>query len=821
MTVTAPSVQNATDVYRVQAIGSGGLDSSMSSEATLTAYSVGTLPAPSSFTINTKNSLYIGTSNPPSSLTFAWNKVNDVDNNAVTGYIITNGAGTQIASVGSSTTSHTTSSVPTTTTVYKVYATGSALNGDNASATVNVISVPGQITFISNPSGTTSSNITISWRAPSAVTGASLSYNIYYKIGTNYYYLTNTSSTSYTFDIGKISNGNSFNLSVEAVATANDGGSRVSSKKDGNTLTKAGSFTSASITACWDDSETSIASLAAYVYSRVKINWSAARSSGSSGSTFTYKLYYRVGAGGQWTNVALSSGTVTTATLAIGDSISEGSTISFYVSSTDNYNTTQSSSAVTVIRAIKPELVIGTPTSVSVGVANIPFTWRAKDAAATSWNYNAVVRHGTASDTLATKTLTGSDSASQTIGLNYQLSASATSSILKAFYATVITGKNSKATVTIEVSIWPNGLQNCKTTITKEFNITYLKDIQSLTPPILAYPAAHNTYFNSGSTASIKFSPVGWTDAAGGTTGANIEYVLNYYTGSQSLASPNTSYTFTAPLVDSDASLECSVTAYVKYNDLESPLSKRAVAIMNVAKWTNPSACYLSVVQKNGQNFTGKLVIPVLQYSSATYGNLSSGSYKIYRDGQSGVLVSNNITFSATIQEVSFSFSKPEYASDVNFSLYAEITLTNTDGNSITTKTLNYFIRSSEIDFAARKGCVGINVGSDFITQSDRSALEINAKTGAVTSPVVEIVAESGTVSGKFLDFKIGTTRLGGIKKTASGNNLELDGFVGIAKTVNSLSPNNEGNIQVFVILQSVEQASTLLNGQLGLVPVD
>ena len=808
-TVTSPSTKSS-DTYTVTATGNLVSGSNTSSGAKLTS----TYTDPNGVTkvlVNNKSSIYIGTTNKPT-LTLSWSGASGGTNNSITGYQVYKNGSAYGSQLGSSTTSLTVSdSGYYTVGVIGAYSNSiPAHSSTSVKATVNIISDPTTPT-ISSYSAKVGGDTSYSWNATATSNIYSISYNVSYttnSITTSY---TNVTTNNITFPVSsKITQGSTYTIKITTTLTAIDGGTKSASFTT-NSITYVEPF---SFTNIWlyhyDPYITSTQSKMYYAWKSIQLNWNAAAATATSGTSFKYQTFYRLGNNGQWTQ--LYTPNTNTNYLFDISQIQRGSTIQIFVQASDEYGISVDSDILTISKMALPTLSNLTVSNVDYQKVNFNFTWGLNTSYAVDLMYSCELCY----DGIYEKVIDGGNLGHHTSGgtnadiANIELAngkTAATTSMLYKLYDKVINQKYAKPAGKLRLTLYYNGILECSTISEIDFSYNFITSFS-----LNAFSITNQKeYYNPGDKYTYKTTAANWSDAAGTQLGANIEYKVNG-NNKEIVLSPNTlSYEDTAPQASNDLVITYTLTGTLSWTDGYSVSDTKTLSV-NIARWADTDVVRIANVSLNNKQITGYLILPDRLCSSSKYNNLSKVTYQIFYEDDTIAVNSISLTdFTNKTKEFNFSTEQ------TTFNIYAKVIFTNTSNSTITKNSSLYLIRESGVPLAVRKNYIGINVPNDFTLDSP-IALSVYAANNGDNIPVINVIANSNT-TGYLLDFYSGANRLGGIK-TENGY-LVLDNFPKIIKTVNGLSPDNNGNINTIVILTSESDASKLLNGQIGLLPVD
>lgn len=761
-TVTAPSSPGANYYFAVQAKGSvsGYTEGAVSSAVGPLTSQVSNAGSISNFTINNSNSNIYVTSNDE--ITFNWSAASSSDSNPIKNYRIeyrssNNNSFAQLAMVDANTLSYK-YHVPEDGATYYYRVIPIAQYGEGGASPergVTSISMPQPPTINHNYPSVTKNNVTISWNAPSSITGASYSYNVgYFYNNATQLLIEKYTGTSYSFDISKIAPNGVFQIYVATVAQSSNGSALISSNANTNPITKSPDFEIADNfwKNCYDptNEESNEKGLQSWGYKEVFLEWYPVV---ESGNTFTYDLKYKANIENQWNNI-LSNSSSTSATLSLTQ-FASGTSFEFKVTVRDAYGTTRESIYPNNFIKITPPKL----SNVSIIMENYPtaqlnYHWDFSDGSndrinyACYLSYNGVeklIRSGQHNIAEGNKNVNWS--------FNYSLKPNSGSilstndDLYKALYKEVITNKNSIPMGNIRVRLAAVGYSDCYVEMNYSFNYNFITSIiaGALTFSGQSHGSGATKYYNSGDRIDINFSSAKFEDAAGGIDGATIQYIINGNGGTSGVLQVDQIYSDYAPKANNDLTVSYTVTAEAIYANGNKISHTSPSYSINVARWSELEEAYLSSVESKDGQITGSLVIGNGLFSSKNYRNISSITYTLYDLSQNDRVVAKNQDFpissnlNTSVIAQSFSY---EYDATENLQLYAKIIATNTSGAQIVKTTTAYMLRSGSVPLAIRKNRIGINVNSsDFNLNANddikNSALYVAG--GSEAAPVVEI----------------------------------------------------------------------------------
>ena len=177
-----------------------------------------------------------------------------------------------------------------------------------------------------------------------------------------------------TFPVSsKITQGSTYTIKITTTLTAIDGGTKSASFTT-NSITYVEPF---SFTNIWlyhyDPYITSTQSKMYYAWKSIQLNWNAAAATATSGTSFKYQTFYRLGNNGQWTQ--LYTPNTNTNYLFDVSQIQRGSIIQIFVQASDEYGISVDSDILTISKMALPTLSNLTVSNVDYQKVNFSFTW--------------------------------------------------------------------------------------------------------------------------------------------------------------------------------------------------------------------------------------------------------------------------------------------------------------------------------------------------------------------------------------------------------------------------------------------------------------
>lgn len=797
-TFNAPA-SKGTYYYKIQTIGTtsgyteGG--SVICGPLTVTYDNVSTV---TNFKINQQTSNIYITNNDIINL--SWTPAVNASYNAVTGYIIqrsTSSTGT-FSNIKTVTNSSYSEKARTAGSgyYYKIVTQGQ-YNNSGATSILGAISISNPQSPTINKdsySATVRSNINLSWTAPNTITGATYTYKIAYTYNNKQTVLEeNYNSTSYSFDISKIEENGTFTLNVATIAKSTHGGSLISSYANTSTITKAPSFKIPENfwINCYDPDNTDDngkTGFQPYGYNKVFLEWSPLSENGNS---FTYVLKYRKTNESIWT-IVNDRNSPTSATISLNTK-NGGDVFVFKVDITDAYGSTQTSDYPYTFTKIKIPILKNVEVSnIKNPTGQISYDWDFSDESNGDLICQGFLYYGNNyveifNDKYNTSSIEKSVNKTFNFSLNKtDVNSLITGTLYNNLYQEVITNKNCYPNGKIKIKIYSKNFTDCYKEEVKDFTYDY---VTSVTVGNLSFEKINNrNYYNPEDKIRISFTPARYVDAAGGTTGANISYLLKGNGGEWTSFETDSSGNFfcidNAPKANEDLPVTYTLTAFATYSGADNYSIKDVTNDadernrVHIARWNSNDATYLSSVQREGNKVSGSLIIDGSLCSSIMYGNIKSITYLLFNTDTEEQIIDEQqfpTSYSNNLIAKNFDFQDN---SEGNLSIYAKVIFTNTSDKKIEKTTTAYLLRSVGVPLAIRKGRIGINVDSssfinDLNNDLQNSALYIAASSDS--APILQLSSSSNSINPTFVNFLKGTENYGSIFFNESDNLLHCD----------------------------------------------
>ena len=649
---------------------------------------------------------------------------------------------------------------------YKVVTRGKVegtYSEDSNLVKVALITDPVTPTIDSLPT-TINEDFLLKWASTATSKDYSVAYKLEYTIGedTTKHLLGDALTTNtYNFPISNISAGQKFKFIVTTTLTATGGGTSTAQYTSQEVLRADGiSFSNPWIKVT---NELDKQNFPLYAYNKITLAWNKATS--NTPTTFTYTIMYSLDGGSSWSSINVGSNTSYTIDLLNTDIvIKEGTKIIFEIIARDGFGQEVKSIQKSITRMSKPTIDKLEVTAITKDGFSYKYNYSFKASGEKlkityylgyGGNYDDTVIESI--NDLTTLNGTINSSINNLVSVLSSGSSSTASTMRKNLYKKVITNKYAQPEGCLKVRVASAEISACYTEAEVTFKYYFATTASFASNALTIKQPSGRSYYNEGEQIQLKFSKLGWTDAAGGTSGADIEYTISGNNKNFPNVTPSTSYNINdiAPKTDSDINLLYTLSAKIKYSDLTLLVNEVSSSI-TIARWTDIDSIYLSQVNKEGQDVEGIIVLPS-GLCSSTLGNLNKKGcyYDLYYESGDPIDIEVPIS-EAEINNKKISFNFTD-SSDANISIYAKVYfVNNTEGvRTIVETSPVYLIRTSDVPVAIRKGRVGINVDSaSFMVSSsagNNSALYV---TGAnETATVMELNAINNGY--KFINFLV------------------------------------------------------------------
>lgn len=769
-----PRVETSAEGYALDACDSTMTDSSRAA-VQVTASNTGT---PTKVRVNNSSTLYIGESNIPT-LTLSWTAAASGTNNPVKDYTIYKD-GVVIGST--ETTTYSVSDAGSYTVVANPTIDGYGSNTQSSAAKVIKITTKPSISFTSSIPTATGSNLTISWSAATAVDGATISYLVYQDSTL----LATQTATSYTFDISKVTAGNSFTLKVvpRYIGASNSytEGAAIATAS----IIRASGFSLPSPfwTSCYDNVNGYTSGVYNYAHASILLGWAAIEPvEESEGTSFIYSLEQQIDGSAFTTIGTYNSASQKIITLS---SYAEGTLLGYRMKITNNFGISVYSDTISVQKVISPSLSNLNISNISSKTLQSSFEWeRNLAASADDLEYKINVIYDNQSYILDEGTLDASSVSPQVSSQSIDLSDASFSAAMSNLYNKVITQKTVYPVGTLQVILNYKHFQSAQKTISSTFSFNYITSPENFGD--IAYDG-NKDYYNPGDIATVLLSNFSWKDAAGGTSGGEISNYLSSSYSINKFVFNNNSTSVIAPNTSNDLVITLTLKTQITYADVVKEYTTIKTLPFRIARWTEESVLIDGLVlSADGEKLEGYIQLPENLCSSSTYNNLQSISPTLFSpsSGYDAIFYTNSGT-AAT------SFTKSDLSTDLRIkfeitntekeysdvSIGFSITFINTSNSELIIKTNSYRYFVAEIDMAVRKGRVGINVANDFSSSAGDSTLQINAGAQTGTNSIVEILSDNVSTTGNlttFLSLSDGTLES---KIFSDGEHIQIEHFI-------------------------------------------
>lgn len=760
---TAPTTPGTyysrVDAVTLQSDGSTSWWSNSTLYKPFTVKEVTSTGAPSSLRVNGVTALYIGTTNLPSTFKFSWSAASAGTNNPVDYYYLyKNNSLWQNNIKELSVTLSSSSSVAGT---YKVYAQPTVIGygsstGSNTVSINQITTVP-SIAFSQTYSGATSTDISLSWSAASAVNNATAYYYIYL----NNTFLTSTTATSYNFDITQVTAGSNFTISVQPRYVTTNGSYTPGTKITTGTLTRVTTFDlpTSFWLACYDSGNGFTSGLYSHAHAAVTLQWAAVKASAATGTSFTYVLEQQIDGGAFSTIGTFSSPQTFTQNIT---SITEGSILGYRMKITNNYGITSYSQTHTVTKIISPKLSNLIVSNVTYQNMGFSFAWEYGNLTATEdtqgLKYTIELEYNNQFFILGQGTIGANTST--IITNSYNINLTTLKNKLTSLYNDVIKNRKVYPKGKINVYLSQGSYSTAKVNGSIDFTFNYITAPSNFGS--ISY-AQSKKYYNPGEIATINLSNFTWTDAAGGTTGGIVtNYLASSYSTNKFNFVDNVT-TVTAPSASEDLSIVLTLKTSIAYAEVTKEYTSTATLSFKVARWIAEPVLIDSLnLSSNSEMLVGYIQLPERLCSSQLYSNLYSITPKVVspisgyivkfynnKNEEDNSFIASDIPANYLVKFTIANATKTY--SDVTAQF--KLTFSNNSGGTIIVDTNPYRYFLADIDMAVRKGRVGINVGANFAAEEKSSTLQINAGPQTGTSPIVEILSTNQSAANNKTQF--------------------------------------------------------------------
>ena len=766
---------------------------------TLTVSNIQKLAPPSNIE-HSLNASYIG-SEECSAFTLRWTGSSNQTNNNVIGYQLVSPSSDNYTTVSSSTRSYTFNPVNGVLEpgYYGVRARGSAgadYYSDFSGITLTRIASPTIPTISANYATTVqSSNFEIQWYAvnSNSLGVKRVTYNLYYRYENGNVWLpytaqSSTESTKYSFSTGSFEPNRPFQIGIQAKYEAQGTGYTVSGVASTNYITYHADFTlpsnfwvSHSDVANGRDNKKD-----SHIYNSITLRWNAVNDTSIATNKFNYYIY-RAKNNGQYeclnSNSPLSSTNgIAGQILSYKDNNLNGeNTLTYYIDvEAIGYAKKVSSAAITV-NVVKP---------IEITLFEVNRTATTKDNIYVRLNWNSYLPDQFDTDEIYADVILwyGNNSSyleqamplaetDRNVPIELDLLLTGTTGAWPSLREAVINQGNPQPQVNLQLILRYGAFSGSAVESSRLVTLNFFTAPDYASSYLtLTYPSDRNpTYFNPGDTAVVRLSNFVWYNAIGGsevnTPGVTITKYLTSSFSSNTFKFNSSNYAFVPiPAMAEDRNdivLTLVTTVYYKGADISKDYISSITCNPIIARWIEEPVSINNVqLSEDGAWIEGNLTVPERYCGSDKYENTVSIE---------PILVSPEVTYTFFFDKddnsvTSFTpsmlkldnFNKQRIIPFRIFSTtgaetkYSDITLNfsvnfkNTSNNILTIDSILYRFFTAEVDFAIRKGKIGVNVSKEFGTTDDKTVLEINSTQSSGDAPLVRIAAadsfESSTI---------------------------------------------------------------------------
>lgn len=770
--------------------------------ARLTVSEIGNVTAPTSVW-SSFGGLYLGESNKPSSFIINWSGAKGGTNNPIKSYQITCPDGDIYTINNPSATQYEINQSPNTG-YYSIAVWGE--KDTTATAITNVtlfnpLSRPATTTITTQPSGEIiESSFTVGWRAATRPADVnSIAYIVYQYRSGSWNWLTETDSTQIDLKSSNFTGENNYigvvtrYYSSNGTYTDSSGMATTNALKYATEIPLPDPFWASH----YDTTTSTLTGKAENVYNNIKLTWYAIKDDNySSNIEFSYQVYRSVNGG---TYTALTGALLTKGniggTLTYTDNDIKNyrnSQIKYYILITNkSTNKTVNSPDTPNINVIKEIAITNfevAPGSNEITSTNMPirFNWTSGLPVLSEGSGISASLYMTYNNTT---TLVESWSNLQEndrnaiIPIDISLVDKQNSGdVFSQLYNRVITEGYPQPQVKLDLRLKYNAFSGSE--ISKEVSPVKLSYFTA--PKIAAsgqltvkLPDDRN-YYNPGETASVTLTGFSWTDAAGNSTSPATE-VKNYLYDKSTkqkyeLSTSNNSTTVQLPVTSAtDMTLNLSLVTDIVYKgeNITKQYELDRSCNIPIARWIAEAVTIRNVRRSERTNLEdwleGQIIVPerycgsdYYQNSSSIIPNLSSPigneiSCVFTTDNTLNVpTVQNSFAPSVLIQDenqkpriINFLFYSPSDLTNNYSNIKLNFTLkfknTSTSNNTLTIDNILYRVLSAEVDFAVRKGKIGVNVSKDFGTSADKSNSVLELNTTKVSEDAIVKITSAGS----------------------------------------------------------------------------
>lgn len=781
--------------------------------ALLTVSEIGNVTAPTSVW-SSFGGQYLGESNKPNSFTIYWSGAKGGTNNPIKSYQITCPNGDVYTINNPSATSYQISQSPSTGN-YSITVWGEKDTTATAITTVtlfNPLSRPVTPTITTQPSGEIiESSFTVKWSAATRPADVnSIAYIVYHYRNSSWNWLTETNNPQIDLESSNFTGTNNRIGVITRYYSSNGTYTDSSGMATTNVLKYATEIPLPDPfwASHYDTTTSTLTGKAENIYNNIKLTWYAIKDDNYSSSTeFSYQVYRSVNSGAYTalTGALLTKGN-TGGTLTYTDNDIKNyrnSQIKYYILITNkSTNKTVKSPDTPNINVIK-EIVITNfevaPGSNEITSTNMPirFNWTSGLPVLSEGSGISASLYMTYNNTT---TLIESWSNLQENDRNAITPIDISlvgkqnfGDVFSQLYNRVITEGYPQPQVKLDLRLKYNAFSGSE--ISKEVSPVKLSyftapKISTNGQLTVKLPDDRN-YYNPGEEAIVTLTGFSWADAAGNSTSPATE-VKNYLYDKSTkqkyeLSTSNNSTTVQLPVTSAvDMTLNLSLVTDIVYKgeNITKQYELDRSCSIPIARWIAEAVAIRNVrkTERTGWDdwLEGSLIIPERYCGSDLYQNTVNIIPSLIDNSITCVFTNDNSQNGLNNNNILTTFQPSQLISDssgkkriINFLIYSQeeketnyanimlnfnviFTNTSTSNNTLTIDNILYRVLSAEVDFAVRKGKIGVNVSKDFGTSTDKSNSVLELNTTKTSEDAIMKITSAGSIENgktKYISF--------------------------------------------------------------------
>lgn len=767
--------------------------------AFLTVSEIGSVSAPTSVSTSYGSDNYIGKDDLASGFNLYWSGAKDGTNNPIQSYTIITPSGREYSTLASAS-SCWIQEVPNIGT-YKVIANGKQGSATKAVSLFNALPVPQAPTITSQPSGTIiKPTFEIGWnRITSYPSVNSIKYIVYKRAASvnDWTPVTETVNTSITLNSSELgSNVNCIIGIASRYYSANGSYTDSINVCESNTLKYSPSISLPE--PFWKSYYDSMNNMtgegeAEIIYNTITLKWRTMIDT-TSGSSFKYEVYRSVDNSNGELIGTISNTSINTIAEYTDNDVQKykGRYLKYYIKVINTItNQTQDSTPTGMIKVIEPiqitrfEAVTNNITSTDLPII---FDWQSGVPNTTSGSGINAYLDITYSNTTAAGFWSMSNipesikNTPQTVTISLRGQSSNTG-VLGALYNSVINQGYPQPEVKLKLRLQYTAFR--QSFVEKELSsvkLSYFTEPISYGTLNVSYPSGRS-YYNPGEKATVGLSGFNWRDAAGGSTnsGTTVKKYLLYKATKQEYEFSGSTATVELPNQSAtDTTLSLVLVADINYigANITKRYESQVTCGISIARWIEEVVSISNVrkTERTGWDgwLEGSLIIPERYCGSDLYQNTVNIIPSLIDNSITCVFTNDNSQNGLNNNNILTTFQPSQLISDssgkkriINFLIYSQeeketnyanimlnfnviFTNTSTSNNTLTIDNILYRVLSAEVDFAVRKGKIGVNVPKDFGTSTDtsNSVLELNT-TKTSEDAIVKITSAGSIENGK------------------------------------------------------------------------